>query len=139
MDEDFSLDELKLAFSWHMVNQIVGSDGTVAPAEAKFLSHTFPKSVLEHSGFVSSTGEFTQRWNDALGEALLRLPELSAADRGSVIATFFQAAVADDDFQRVEADVIRRAARLLGLNGEEYADLVEALVTSEVDLESTEG
>ena len=139
MDEDFSLDELKLAFSWHMVNQIVGSDGMVAPAEAKFLSRTFPESLLRHSGFVSSTGAFTQRWNDALGEALLRLPELSVAERASVIGTFFQAAVADDDFQRVEADVIRRAARLLGLQGEEYADLVEALVTSEVDLESTEG
>lgn len=139
MDEDFSLDELTLAFSWHMVNQILGSDGIVAPAEAKFLSRTFPKSLFTHSGFVSAKGEFTQRWYDALGEALLRLPELPIPQRSAIVATFFQAAVADDDFQWGEAEVIRRAARLLGLGDDAYADLVEALVTHEVEIETTEG
>ena len=34
--------------------------------------------------------------------------------------------------------IIKRAARLLGLNDDDYAQIVDALVTSEVDLESAD-
>jgi uncharacterized tellurite resistance protein B-like protein len=139
VDEDFSLDELKLAFSYHIVNQILGSDGSVAPAEAKFLSTTFPAELLSRSGFVSSTGRFTPRWNEALGEALLRLPTLSVPERVQIIDTFFRAATADDEFLGVEAEVMRRAARLLGLHDEEFGQVLVNLVTHEVTLEETEG
>ena len=47
MDEDVPLDQLKLAFSYHVVNQILGSDGEVVPAEAGFLARTYPSALLE--------------------------------------------------------------------------------------------
>lgn len=137
MDEDFSLDELKLAFSYQLVNQILGSDGAVAPGEARFLAATFPPTLLERSGFVSSTGRFTPRWNEALGEALLRLPTLSVPERVQILDTFFRAATADDEFLGVEAEVMRRAARLLGLTDDEFGQVLVSLVTHEVTLEST--
>lgn len=138
MDEDFSLDELKLAFGWHIVNQILGADGRVDPVEARFLARTFPALLMERSGFVAADGAFTDRWHEALGEALLRLPTLSVAERVAMIDTFFRAAVVDDQFELAEAGVMHRAARLLGLREDQYAELVEKLVTSEVPLESTE-
>ncbi|MEQ1570292.1 MAG: TerB family tellurite resistance protein [Myxococcota bacterium] len=138
MDEDFSLDELKLAFSYHIVNQILGSDGAVAPAEAKFLSGTFPTTLMERSGFVSGTGRFTPRWHEALGEALLRLPTLSVPERVQLIDTFFRAATADDEFLGAEAEVMRRAARLLGLQEAEFGQVLVHLVTHEVTLETSE-
>lgn len=138
MDEDFSLDELKLAFSYHIVNQILGADGRVDPVEARFLARTFPALLLERSGFVAADGSFTDRWQEALGEALLTLPTLSSAERVAIVDMFFRAAVVDDQFELTEASVMHRAARLLGLKEDEYAELLERLVTSEVALESTE-
>ncbi|MEQ1507912.1 MAG: TerB family tellurite resistance protein [Myxococcota bacterium] len=139
MDEAFSPEELELAFTYHLVNQIVGADGVVAPAEARFVSRTFPPSLLASSGFVGSNGLFTPRWTEALGEALLVLPERSVEARVAIVETLFRAALADDEFLRAEASTIHRAARLLGLEDEAYAELVERLVTTEVDLDSTEG
>ena len=138
MDEDFSLDELKLAFSYQLVNQILGSDGTVVPEEARFLERTFPKLLLERSGFVDARGSFTKRWQDALGEALLQLPTRTVEERVAIIDTFFRAALADDAFEVAEAGIMKRAARLLGLQEHEYDQIVDQLVTSEVDLESVE-
>lgn len=136
MDEDFSLDELKLAFSYHVVNQILGADGSVVPAEARFLEKTFPRLLLERSGFVDAKGAFTKRWHDALGEALLQLPTRSVPERVAIVDTFFRAALADEALEVAEAGIMKRAARLLGLQEEDYDQIVDQLVTSEVDLES---
>jgi uncharacterized tellurite resistance protein B-like protein len=134
VDEEFSLAELELAFSWHIVDQILHSDGQVAPTEARFLASTFPPAVMEKSGFVEG-GKFTDRWNEALGEALLRLPTLAVEDRVRILSTFFRAATADDEFLGVEAEVMRRAAKLLGLRDDEFNDALANLVTNEVTLE----
>jgi uncharacterized tellurite resistance protein B-like protein len=137
VDEDFSADELKLAFSFHIVNQILGSDGMVAPEEARFLERSFPKALLERSGFLQG-GRFTRRWNEALGEALLQLPVLPVTERVRIIETFFRAALADDQFAWSEGDVMKRAARLLALTPEDYGRVLDQLVTSEVTLETAE-
>lgn len=141
MDEDFSADfsieELKLAFSYHLVNQVLGADGVVAPQEFKFLHRTFPQDVLARSRFVTD-GRFTRRWQEALGEALLQLPSLGVPERLSLVETLFHAALADDELTGEEAHILKRAARLLGLADRDYAALLEQLVTNEVPLE-TEG
>lgn len=140
MDEDFSLDELKLAFTWHIVHQILGSDGVVCEAEQRFVKRTFPDLLLERSGFFTETG-FTQRWQDALGEALLTLPTLSVPERVQIVDTLFKAAMADDQFEHAEGEILRRAARLIALQDEQVTQILEGLVTSEVELhtEETEG
>ena len=138
MDEDFSLDELKLAFTWHVAHQILSSDGVVDAAEKRFVEKTFPKLLLERSGFFDANKGFTPRWNDALGEALLTLPTLSVPERVQIVDTLFRAAVADDQFELVEGEIIRRAARLLALKDDEVSQILESLVTTEVTLESEE-
>jgi uncharacterized tellurite resistance protein B-like protein len=137
MEDDFHLGELKLAFSYHLVNQILGADGQVVPAEARFFKRVFPQALLEQSRFVED-GKFTQRWNDACGEALLRLPELPVSDRQKIIAGLFKAALADDVFEFSEEAVMSRAARLLGLSSHEYDEVMDRLVTSEVPLKKEE-
>lgn len=134
MDEDFHLGELKLAFSYHIVNQILGADGKVVPAEARFFKRVFPQALMEQSRFVEE-GQFTQRWHDACGEALLRLPTLPVADRQKIVEGLFKAALSDDVFEFSEEAVMARAARLLGLSADDYDDVLDRLVTSEVPLE----
>ena len=140
MHEDFSTEQLKLAFTYHIVNQILESDDEVVPAEARFLATTFPKDLFEGSGFVDAAGKYTQRWQDALGEALLELPErLSVAERLGILEMFYKAAISDDDFQYIEGNVLVRAARLLGLKPEQFTERLEQLIgTGSIDLPAPE-
>jgi uncharacterized tellurite resistance protein B-like protein len=135
MDDDFRMGELKLAFSYHIVNQILDADGVVAPGEARFFKRMFPTSLLERAKFVDESGKFTQRWNDACGEALLQLPGLPVADRQHLIETLFQAAMADEVFEFSEEAVMQRAARLLGLDATQYSEAMDRLITSEIPLD----
>lgn len=137
MEETFSTDELKLAFSYHIINQISGADGIIEPEEAKFLQRSFPGRMLVEARFVAG-GRFTRRWQEALGEALLVLPALPVRERLALVETFFRAAIADDHLAWAEADVVRRAARLLSLSEAEYGALLDHLVTGEVTLETEE-
>jgi uncharacterized tellurite resistance protein B-like protein len=138
VDEDFGLDELKLAFSYHIVNQIVDADGVVAPSEATFLRQTFPRALFEHADFVDKErGVFTERWREALGEALLVLPTRSREERLGVIRTLLDAALSDADFAHEEGQILQRAARLLALDPGDVGEMVDALVSNEVTLDTT--
>lgn len=134
-DEDFARWELELAFTWHVVHQIVSADGTVTDEERAFVGRHLPEGMLQKAGFVGPGGRFTPRFDAALGEALLVLPTLPLADRQQIVRTLFRAAVADDDLARDEETTVRRAARLLALHEPEYLEVVDSLVTSEVVLE----
>ncbi|MCB9669386.1 MAG: TerB family tellurite resistance protein [Alphaproteobacteria bacterium] len=136
MDEDFTLDELKLAFTFHITNQILESDGTVAPEELAFLQKWFPEAVFRESRFIDAKGRYTSRWEDALGEALLQLPErLSVEERLDLLETFYRAAISDGDTQYIEGNILVRAARLLGLKPSQFTARVEAMFgTGSIDL-----
>ena len=99
-------------------------------------------SVLwfESSGFVDAQGAYTDRWRDALGEALVELPvRLTVDERLSILETFYQAAIADDDFQYIEGNILVRAARLLGLKPEQFTARLEQLIGSgSIDLPAPE-
>ena len=140
MEEDFTIAQLKLAFTFHIVNQILESDDEVVPSEARFLERTFPKHVFENSGFIDANGRYTARWQDALGEALLELPvRLSVEERLGILETFYQAAISDDDFQYVEGKILERAAKLLALRPEQFTARMEALIgTGSIDLPAPE-
>jgi uncharacterized tellurite resistance protein B-like protein len=137
VDEDFGLDELKLAFSYHIVNQIVDADGVVEPEETKFLRATFPRALFEMADFVDrDTGRFTERWRIALGEALLVLPTRTREERLGIIRTLLDAALSDQQFAREEGAILQRAARLLALDPGDVGEMVDALVTNEVTLDT---
>lgn len=135
MEDDFMIGELKLAFSYHIVNQILDADGILEPSEARFFKRMFPTSLLERARFVDGEGKFTQRWHDACGEALLQLPGLPLADRQHLVETLFQAAMADDVFEFSEEAVMQRAARLLGIDADAYSETMDRLITSEIPLD----
>jgi uncharacterized tellurite resistance protein B-like protein len=135
MDEDFARWELELAFTWHVVHQILEADGGVSEVERAFVLRHLPAGVLQKAGFVDAAGGFLPRFQDALGEALLVLPALPVADRQQLVRTLFRAALSDDELARAEETTVRRAARLLGLGESDYLAVVDGLVTSEVTLE----
>lgn len=140
MAEAFTVDELKLAFSYHIVNQILNSDGELVPAEAAFMRRAFPSRLFQQSGFVDEDGRYTQRWQDALGEALLELPvQLTVDQRLGILETFYQAAMADAELQYIEGTILVRAARLLGLRAEQFTARIERLIgTGSIDLPAPE-
>lgn len=136
MDAEFSLDELRLAFTFHITNQILESDGVVVPAEIRFLKRTFPHELFERSRFVDNEGRYTQRWQDALGEALLELPvRLSVDERLDLLEGFYSAAISDGGTQYIEGNILIRAARLLGLKPSQFTARVERMFgTGSIDL-----
>ena len=136
--DDFDLVQLELAFSYHIVTQIMDADGTLTPAEMRFIEERFPADVLQASGFVGPDGEFTQRWHNACGEALMELPMQPEADRIRLLQSVFQATLADGRFERPEGEVLLRAGRLLGLSPEVVGPVITALVDNEVDVEAAD-
>lgn len=123
MDEAFTHEELKLAFAFHVVGQILGADGQVERGERTFLERTFPRALLERSRFLGPDGQYTARWNEALGEALLVLPTLPVGERIALVDVLFRAALADDVLELEEGAVVERAARLLALSPADLAAL----------------
>lgn len=116
MHDDFTDDQLTVAFSFQLVHRIVGADGVVSPEEQALLDRLFPVARLQALGFADSAGGFTQAWHDALSEALLSLPtRLDEGQRLDLIKTLWDAAQADDHLHPDEAKAVEHAARLLGL------------------------
>ena len=130
MDEDFARWELELAFTWHVVHQILAADGEVTEAERAFVAGQLPAGRLGEAGFLQG-GAFTDRFRAALGEALLQLPTLPKDERAGIVRTLYRAAVADASLARSEADTVQRAARLLGLREAEYREVLDPVVASE--------
>ncbi|MCB9682419.1 MAG: hypothetical protein H6733_13210 [Alphaproteobacteria bacterium] len=113
---DFELPHLELAFAYHVIQQVVGADGVVGDAELRFVEERFPPAVLRSAGFKDARGRFTDRYEEALGDALLELPVRLPMDaRLVLIDLFLDASLADDDHGAAEAVHAARAARLLGI------------------------
>lgn len=113
----FNLDDLKLAFCMHMVDQIVAADDRLSPEELAFLEEKFPQSMLRDRGFVGPDGARTDAWHLAAMDALDRLPtELSEPEKLDLLAVFFDATVADDHFEIAEGNRLLDGARLLDLD-----------------------
>lgn len=113
----YGIDDLKLAFCMHMVDQIVAADDQLSEAELAFLAEKFPPSMLVERGFQAPDGTRTDAWQEAAMDALERLPtELSEAEKLDLLAVFLEATVADDEFAREEGNVLVDGARLLDLD-----------------------
>jgi uncharacterized tellurite resistance protein B-like protein len=128
IDDDFSREQLVTAFRYQLAHRIVGADGSVSPAEKALLDRMFPAATLRSLGFVDHSGSFTQRWHDALGEALVALPSLLSVDeRLDLIESLWAAALADDEVHPDEQKAVAHAGRLLGLPLEQIAERLKPL------------
>ena len=127
MTHDFDTEQLTIAFSYQLVHRIVSADGTVVEAEQQLMDRMFPAETLRRHGFVDDSGQFTQRWNDALGEALVELPvALSVDERLDLVERLWSAAQADEEIHASEEVAVKHAARLLGLQPDQVADRLHA-------------
>jgi hypothetical protein len=116
VEPHFTLEELRVAFAWHVVGLIVGADAKVDASESIFVGAHFPQGLLERHGFVDGHGRPTARYADARVEALTRLPaELDMPAKLDLVTTFVGAAVVDEDLERGESRLVIAAARLLGI------------------------
>lgn len=112
----FEFEHLRLAFAYHMVEQIVHADDAVEFKETGFMERHFPVSQLLKYGFIEESGDLTQRFSDALVQALLVLPqELSLEQKLQFINTFIDASMVDNQMQQEEGNVLLTAARLLAI------------------------
>ncbi|MCB9679173.1 MAG: hypothetical protein H6737_28985 [Alphaproteobacteria bacterium] len=122
----YGIDDLKLAFSLHVVDQIVAADDQLTKAELAFLDARFPQSVLHERGFVDEDGVRTEAYHDAAMDALERLPvELDKASKLELLSMFFAATVADAQFELAEGGVLVDAARLLDLSDDDIDGFLE--------------
>ncbi len=113
---EFDLLQLKLAFAYHVVQQIVGADDQVAKGELRFLQTRFPADELRRCGFIGVDGAFTDAYHRATGEALMELPErLNDTEKYQMVDLLLEACLADDELHASEAKVLVHAARLLGI------------------------
>lgn len=116
---EFDLLQLKLAFAYHVVQQIVGADDHLAKGELRFLATRFPSDLLRRCGFIGVEGAFTESYHRATGEALMELPErLNETEKYALVDLLLEACLADDELQLAEAKILVHAARLLGLSSE---------------------
>lgn len=122
--ESFTLDELKLAFAYQLVVRIVDSDGVMVPEESRFIERTFPPAALEKAGFVKNGG-FTPRFQEALGEALMALPDLDVSERLDLMETLWRAATVDGVFQGAEVEAVSHAGQLLGLTAAQVRSRID--------------
>lgn len=112
----FPLDQLKLAFTYHMVRRIVGADGDFKVAEEQWMNQLFPASDLESCGFLEGRS-FTPRFQEALQQAMAELPtRLDPPEKLELIETFLGATLADGTLQHTEGHVLLEAAQILGLS-----------------------
>jgi len=116
----YGLDDLKLAFSLHVVDQIVAADAKLTQAELDFLEEKFPLDTLVKRGFSTADGVRTDAYHDAAVDALDRLPtELDSDQKIALLQVFLAATLADDSFELAEGNALVDAARLLDLSDQE--------------------
>ncbi|MEZ4317361.1 MAG: hypothetical protein R3F61_07645 [Myxococcota bacterium] len=130
----YGLDDLRLAFSMHVVDQIVAADDKLTEAELRFLQDRFPNHILMDRGFTDADGVRTDAYHDAAVDALDRLPtELDSTEKLELLKVFFEATVADDTFELAEGSALLDAARLLDLSDEE----IDAFLATRVEVGDT--
>ncbi len=120
-DQTFTADALAFAFGFEMATRIVADDGTIGPIERAFLDRHFTPEAFRSHGFRDDVGQLTQRWHDALGEALLEVPSFPEQDRLDLLTQLWTAAMSDDELHPDEQRSIGHAARLLNLPSDTVA------------------
>jgi uncharacterized tellurite resistance protein B-like protein len=118
---DYPIDQLKLAFAYQMVQEIVSADSEIDIAEMSYLDEVFPNSTLASCGFIDSDYKLTPRFHDAVRISRIELPRnLSLAQKLELVDTFLDASLSDADFHHREGHVLVNAALALGVTSAEF-------------------
>lgn len=132
----FPVDQLKLAFAYHIVRQIVGADGEFGAAEQRWIARAFPPTTLETSGFLDRN-LLTMAFERALETALVELPQrLTLEEKLDLLETFLDASLADEQLHHTEGSLIVKAAELLGVPPDaldKHLDTLDSVGSVELD------
>jgi len=136
----YDLEQLKLAFAYSIVEEIVGADEKVDEAERRYLAEVFPSITLESCGFLDDQGELNDDYRAAVAASLEVLANaLPLAKKFELIDMFMGASLADGEFHHEEGNVMVWASRLLGISSSELDQHLESLAdVGSVDLDEPE-
>ena len=124
------LQRLQLAFAYHMIEQVIGSDADLDGEETAYLSEVFPPELLTRLGFLDGTGERTSDFDEARDLALVELPErLTLGEKLGLIELLVGAAAADGLLTAQEVDALSATARMLGVSDAAWAEHLDSLFT----------
>ena len=83
---EFEFEHLRVAFAYHMVEQIVHADDAVEFKETDFMERHFPSNQLLKYGFIEESGNLTQRFSDGPDYRVGPIPPLHRAGSGGGIS-----------------------------------------------------
>jgi uncharacterized tellurite resistance protein B-like protein len=120
-----TLEDLLLAFSFHMARQIVAADEATESAELTWLAERFPSALLRGAGFLDDAGADTDRFVELRERALVELPErLTLGEKLAVVEGLLEAIAADGLLKPEELDAIRSVADMLGVDAADWRPLL---------------
>lgn len=122
--DEFDLDQLRLAFAYHFVQIIARADGRMADEELALMERAFPMAALEACGFFEGGG-FTPRFGRALQTAFTLLPEvLTESAKYELLDFFLRVCIVDGHYHPREAAALLQAAKKLGIPERHYFNWV---------------
>ena len=126
-----NLDVLQLAFAYHTIQRIIGSDAQIDEVELSFLHGEFPPDLLRTTGFIDPSGRLTPVFLDARDEALRDLPSrLTQGQKLALLDLLIGAAASDGVLAAEEADVLFDVARSLSVEGDGWRRRLDQLLDS---------
>ena len=136
----FAIDQLKLAFAYSIVEEIVDAGEEVDDAERKYLAETFPATSLASCGFLDENGKLNDDYRAAVEESLETLSgALALDDKFALVDIFMGASLADGEFHHEEGNVMVWAARLLGITSDQLDSHLDTIdEVGSVDLPTAE-
>jgi uncharacterized tellurite resistance protein B-like protein len=125
------LEQLQLAFAFHMVRELAGADAQLDQTELDWIRTTFPVAKLKAAGLVDVTGRATPLFDELRHRALSELPErLVPEQKLELIELIAKASAADGVLAAEEADAIAAVARILGVPDDQWLGFLEGLLQS---------
>jgi uncharacterized tellurite resistance protein B-like protein len=125
------LEQLQLAFAFHMVQELAGADAQLDQSELDWIRSTFPLARLKAAGLVDVTGRTTPLFDELRHRALGELPELLAPEQKlELVELIARASAADGVLAAEEADAIAAVARILEVPEDQWLGLLDGMVQS---------
>ena len=122
---------LQLAFAYHMIEQVIGSDAETEREELRYLAEVFPPELLRDLGYEDADGARTEAFREARDLSLVELPErLTDGEKLGLLDLLVGASAADGVLTAEEADALGAAARILGIPDATWREHLAALLGS---------
>ncbi|MEZ4322824.1 MAG: TerB family tellurite resistance protein [Myxococcota bacterium] len=122
-EADWRMERMRLAFAHHFSRQIVDADGVLHADEREFMQRVFPPDIMSSMGMDDHAA-----YQEALRDALQELPVLLGYhDKLAMIGLFFSVCHSDGKLDPREMRVLKEAATVLGLEGNEVVGYLTKL------------